>query len=160
MAVETDPAISRIFESLFRVDIWEEYKILLKAMKIGEKHSDYGTLMDALDKAEDNSRRAHRLLMNAKLQREKYNASAAPIEAGMRKEATKALQREKVDGVRNKAITDADVMSYCAVMFADEWQEISATRARHKFAEEHVEHLVECWKSRCRTLQTMVGKLR
>lgn len=158
--LRADPHMARIFETLFEVDIWEDFKRLRSALKIGEKHRDYATLMKALDEAEDNSRAAHGLFINAKLIQEKFDLDASMIESAMRKEATSVLQDEKAAGRRSKAITDADVTAQCASMFADEWAKIQTDKRQHKLTVDDLEHLVSCWNSRCRSLQTMVAKVR
>lgn len=158
--VRTDPHMSRIFETLFEVDIWEDFKRLKSALRVGEKHRDYATLMKALDDAEDNARLAHSLFVNAKLITERFEADALLIEAGMRKEANGALQAEKAEGKRSKSITDADVVAQCATMYPDEWSRLQVERRQHKLTVSHLEHLVTCWTSRCRSLQTMVSKVR
>jgi len=158
--VRTDPHMARIFETLFQVDIWENFKRLKAALRVGEKHRDYATLMKALDEAEDNARLAHSLFVNAKLVAERFETDALLIEAGMRKEATALLQGEKTAGRLSKAITDADVVAQCATMFPDEWTRIQVDRRQHKLTVSHLEHLVTCWTSRCRSLQTMVAKVR
>ena len=158
--LRTDPHMARIFETLFQVDIWEDFKRLKTALRVGEKHRDYATLMKALDEAEDNARLAHGLFVNAKLISERFEADAALVEAAMRKEATSVLQSEKTKGERSKAITDADVSAQCATMFPDEWMRVQVDRRQHKLTVSHLEHLVTCWNSRCRSLQTMVAKVR
>jgi hypothetical protein len=158
--LRANPQMSRIFETLFQVDIWEEFKRLRTALKVGEKHRDYATLMKSLDEAEDNSRIAHSLFVNARMLPEGFDANALVIESQMRKEATQELQDEKASGQRSKAITDADIVAQCATMFADEWTKLQADRKRHKLTVDHIEHLVDCWRSRCKSLQTMVAKVR
>lgn len=152
--------LERITESIYAVDYRATFERLQAELRVGEKRADYATLAKALDDAEDNARLAHALYLAAKLEREKWKLDMEVILAPMRTEATGELQKEKEQGLRSKQITDADVESKIAALHPEEvqWHASKATKLRGM--EEHLLHLVELWKSRCRTLQTLVGALR
>ncbi len=78
----------------------------------------------------------------------------------MRAEATRELQKDKDSGKRSKQITDADVDSMCAMLHPDEYKAQEVRRREVKVMEESMAHLTEMWGSKCRSLQTMVGKQR
>jgi dsRNA-specific ribonuclease len=84
----------------------------------------------------------------------------AVIFGAMWNEASKALQREKDQGYRSKQITDKDVEAMVGTMFPDEWRAQEVRRLRAKHTEKSLEHLVEMWGSKCRSLNTLVGKGR
>jgi len=155
-----DNEIAGIVEVIFVEHPLEEYKKLEAALRIGDKHNDHGTVAKALDNAESYARLAHRLWMTARVERDRWEKDNALIFAGMRDGATRALQREKEQGIRNKMITDADVEAMCAVMFADEWRDQEIKRRRVEAMVKSMENLNECWTSRCRTLQAMLTKMR
>lgn len=149
-----------ITERVFVNDALAEYNRLEAALTLGDQRSDYGTLLKALDQAEQNARGAHRLYVTAKVVHQKYELDAEPVQAAMWESAQVALQREKDAGERKKQITDADVRMMASTMFPDEWQSIQLQRAKAKAMVEHVERLAELWMNRCRTLSTMLGTLR
>lgn len=150
----------QIVTSIFVEKPWEEYQHLERALKIGQTRSDHGSVNKHLDNAEANARRAHRLWMTAKVERERWERGNATVFAAMRGEATKVLQREKDQGLRSKQITDADVDSQCAALYPDEWMHQEIKRKQVKAMEDSMQNLAEMWNSRCRSLQAMLSKLR
>ncbi len=98
--------------------------------------------------------------MTAKIEVIGWELDNAVIFAGMRAEATKILQREKEQGVRNKQITDADVTSMCAALYPDEWRAQEVKRAEVEAMVRSMENLNMNWMSRCRSLQAMLAKQR
>jgi hypothetical protein len=120
----------------------------------------YSALMKQLNQAEDNARLAHRLFSAAKVERERYEIEATAVLAGMRENATRILQREKDEGHRNKAITDADVTAAMSQHYPDEWKAQTMDRVKVKVMVDHLEKLSDLWSSRCRSLATMLSSLR
>lgn len=155
-----NPELQKIVETVFINDLHGEWQKLKEALKIGEKRSDHGTLHKELDYAETRAYRAHRLYLSAKLERDRWERENEVMFGAFWSEATRSLQKEKDDNVRSKQITDADVKARCATLFPDDYQAQELERAKVKGAIDSMEDLSEEWKSRCRTLQTMMGKLR
>lgn len=154
------PDLEKIVETVFVNDIHETWQRLRKALKIGEKRSDHGTLQLALDDAEDNAHDAHRLYLTAKIERERWERENDTIWGAMWSEATRSLQHEKDTGVRAKQLTDADIKARVATLYPEEYQEIEVRRATIKAVVDSLEDLAVEWKSRCRTVNTMKGTLR
>lgn len=154
------PDMTKIVETVFVVDLHETWTRLRKALVIGEKRSDHGTLMLALDQAERNAHDAHRVYITSKIERERWERENDVILGSMWSEATRSLQKEKNDGLRAKQITDADIKARAATLHPDEYQAQEVRRASIKATVDSLENLSEQWSSRCRTLQTMLGKLR
>lgn len=152
----------RIVERVFRVDILAEYEELERGLKLSKPahRADYSELVDALDEATDNARRAHLLVVNGKVALEGFELDTTVILADMRAQATAALQREKEAGQRNKTITDADVETWMAHKFPDEWRETSGRRSKAKRMVEHLDRLADLWKDRRASLDTMVKGAR
>jgi hypothetical protein len=119
-----------------------------------------GHQADALEKSEALARRAMRLYLKFRQMRFEWEQDNQILFSNMRVEATRALQREKEQGFRSKQITDADVATMCATMFPDEVRVQEAQRNRASLTEKSLEHLVEMWSSKCRSLGTIVGKGR
>jgi hypothetical protein len=159
---EVPRSIQRIVETTFLLDdeIDVVAKRLVADLSIGPQRADYGTVMAHLDRAEENARLAVRLMLTGKMARDRYELEVAPLVASMRAEATLVLQREKDQGKRSKAITDADVEGKAVELFRDEWQSIHDERRQLELTVRGLEHQTENWASRCRTLQTIASKLR
>jgi len=155
-------AYDRISTRIFRVDVLSEYEELEAALRFGKPASraEYGELIDALDEATDNARRAHLILVNAKVALEGFELDQTIVMSDMRAQATNALEREKESGARKKAITEADVEAWMASNFADEWRSAAERRAKAKRMVEHLERLSDLWRTRCQALDTMVRTAR
>lgn len=156
---EPGEGYARIVERVFSLpDPDAEYEALERALVLGTREFD--SIHDALDHAEDNARRAHRLFVAAKLDYERFVADADVIEGAMRTEATADLQAEKESGARTKQITDADVRAKCAALFPDEFRDLAERRTSAKLAVEHLERFADLWVSRCRSLGGMLAARR
>lgn len=150
---------TRITERVFDLpDPDAEYKTLEASLKLGT--SEFDSLQQALDCAEDNARRAHRLYVNARVEGESYEFDAEVVEAAMRTHASAELQREKESGLRTKQITDADVTAKIAAMFPDEARDLRMRRIRARKMIEHLKEFADLWGSRCRSLAKMLESKR
>lgn len=152
--------LEQIVETVFVNDMAKMWQRLREGLTIGVKRSDHGTLMKALDLAEKRAHDAHRLYVTAKIERERWERQNEKVFGAMWSKATEVLQQEKTEGFRNKAITDADVRSKVATMFMDEYEAQEVRRLKIKSTVDSIEDLAEQWKSRCRTLQAMLNKMR
>ena len=150
----------RIVESLVVNDPWETYQQLEERLRIGDERKDYGRVVKELDDAESNARLAHRLWTTALVAREEWEQNNEVVFAAMRDNATRELQDEKAAGNRNKTITDADIVSRCALNWPDEYGHQEVKRKKVKAMEESMKDLAAKWDSRCRTLATIASKLR
>lgn len=159
---EPSPGMRRIVMHLFdsSEDIWEMYKRLQKALTVGERRTDYATLMQALDEAEDNWRSAHRLYCVARLEQERVDMDASVLEAAARREALRQLEAEKESGQRKKQITEADIEGRMLEVFPEDVRRLKELKLKVRKTVEHTQELTSMWASRARSLQTMVGKLR
>jgi hypothetical protein len=111
-----------------------------------------GVLQAALNEAEDNARRAHKLYVVANADYERFERECEPIIESMRDAATRELQHEKDNGMRSKAITDADVRGRASQLFTDEWAAIDARRIKANGMLEHLKVLAKLWENRCYSL--------
>jgi hypothetical protein len=154
------PDADRIVSTIFLNDVADAWEKLESGLRVGEKSSDHGTLFKALDEAESNARLAHRLFVTMKVVQDEWEKTNEVVFGALWSEANQALQDEKDQGIRSKQITDADVRARCAVLHPDEWKAQEIKRARLKATVATLENLSEVWLSRCKTLQTMLGKSR
>lgn len=154
------PDFARIIDTLYAADAFADYDDLERHLEVGEERGDYLTLRERLDKAEVRARRAHRLLLGAKLELFNWERDAELTMAAMRNAAHDQLQAEKDNGQRNKAITDADVVARIAQTFPGEYRTQETTRHKLKGAVSSIENLVERWNGRVFSIRTLLETLR
>jgi hypothetical protein len=136
------------------------FERLEQRLKLGDRRTEYGHILEALDEAEDCCRAANRLLVTTQVNRREWELENEGTLAVLRSEATRALQAEKASGERTKQITEGDITAKVAELFPDEYR-VQAMRGEHlKRLTESIENLSEVWASRCRSLNTMLGKHR
>jgi len=135
-----------------------EYQILEESLSVGS--SNFDSISAALDTAEDNARRAHKLYVNARVDAERFNIDADVIESAMRTQAIAELQREKDAGLRSKQITDTDATAKVSAMFPDEYRDLADRRVKSRKMIEHVEAFAGLWRSRCYSLSKMLESKR
>lgn len=156
------PAMTRIVE--LEMGDGDDPEALVKDKRYLEDQLDSsdkpGHQVAQLERAEHNARRAFRLLIQYRQMQHHWEKDNATVFSAIWYEATKALQREKDQGHRSKQITDKDVEMMCANMFPDEWRAVEVKSMRSKQTEKSLEHLVEMWTSKCRSLKSLVEKGR
>lgn len=135
-----------------------EYDELERALKLGV--TSYETIALAVDAAEDNARRAHRLYVCARVDAERFNIDSGIVEAAMRTEASAELQRERDSGSRTKQITEGDIAAKIASLFPDEHRDLSEKRIKNRKMVEHLEAFAGLWRSRCYTLAKILESKR
>lgn len=152
----------RVIDRLFTVDVDAVYEQLEADLRLATKASraDYGTIVDALDVAEDNARLAMQLCVHAKVTRDAFLADLEVTESALREEATAIAQAQKEKGERSKAITNADIDAIIAARHSEEWRDLKDKRARAQRTCEYLERLAELWKERAKDLRAMVAKAR
>ena len=151
------PSWMRIQERSFKLENpEEEYVELEDELKLTNALTP-GNLQDALNKAEDNARRAHRLYIVARIEYEKFELEASPIIEAMRDAASKDLQGEKDRKERSKAITEADIKGRASVLFADEWAIAMERRIKAEGMMDTLKVFAELWRQRCFSLSSMLN---
>lgn len=159
--VKMAPAFARILESVFNVDPWADYCRLEEGLKVGSRGlSDVATLREARDAAEDNARLAHNVYCAARVEQERYELDAKVIEGVARRKAVRDLTEEKESGQRKKQITEADIEGQMLLEFPDEYKSLTLNRLKLRKMVESMELLCTLWQSRCRALDTLLGKTR
>jgi hypothetical protein len=153
-------AWAQVVETIYSVDVVQEFARLQDNLQMGEDRSDYLTVLRHIDRAETNARMAHKLALSARKERIRFESNNERVSAELRDGAYRSLQSEKDAGERSKAITDGDVKSRMHTLFPDEVTAQELLREQVKGMEEHCEHLVTVWMSRCRTLNTILQTLR
>lgn len=152
--------VQNIIESVFTIDYDKVWKILHENLVVGEGRTDHATVNAHLDRAENNARQANQLWANMSSDYERYKIDCKIVQAGMYNEAYKELQDEKESGHRNKTITDGDVESKMAELYPDEYRTVSMEKIRYEKSVEHAKDLAAQWTSKCKSLNTMLSKMR
>lgn len=152
----------RITSRLLTVDPWGDYEELEAGLSLGVPASQagYGLIVDALEKAEKMARKAHGLFSHAKVQHESFEVDAGIIESGMRDRALAALTEAKKSGEFTKAINGPDIEAYMRTHFTDEYRDLAVRREKAKRMVDSLEDLVQRWRDRRRTLETLAQGAR
>jgi hypothetical protein len=158
------PGASNDFEQLverfFQVDLAAEYAALEPDLKLGEERTDYGSVLAALDRSEDNARRAHALYISSKVEQKRYEIEADKVSAAMRTEARLALQEEVEMGKRKGVISIAELGAEASRRHPDEYAAAAIKAEKIKRAADHLERFADLWKERCRTLSVVLQTMR
>lgn len=151
----------RIVELVFDAsDPEAEYVDLEASLQLGEKRTDFGSLVKALDEAEDNARRAHKLWCKAKVEQVRFDRDFDVFKAPIWATATAKLQEEKDRGRRSKAITEQDVEMKCAEHYPEDFRRHAVRAEQVKLMVKHAEEIAGLWKGRCSTLRTLLEQRR
>lgn len=148
------PGLDRIVEKTFDLNIDAEYDSLEGQLVINDALTPQ-TIRTALNKAEDNARRAHQIYVAAKVEVDLFEIEASKVEAAMRESVIKEMSADKAVKIRLKQISEADVQARMALSFPDEYVAIVSRRSRAKQTVEHLKRLSDLWVIRCRTLNSL-----
>jgi hypothetical protein len=136
-----------------------EYDRLEKALRVGAQRNDLGTLMEALDQAEDNARVADKIAVNAQVERDACLKEFEVFQAPIWSACSLYLQEQKDSGVlKSKNITDA--RAACAQRYPDEYRDFARREATLDAMVQHTKKLAALWSSRCASLMTMIANRR
>lgn len=159
--VNLSPGMERIVETYFEVaDSKKEHDELVRALQLGEGHTDRGAIRQALDAAQDRARRAHRLYCAACIERARYTIDAEVVMAAMRAQAHQELEDEKATGDRKKAITDTDVRDKVAASHPKEVRDLGVREVAVRCLEDDLKNLSRLWSSRVSSLEAMLASSR
>lgn len=152
----------RIVSKVFTVDPYGEYELLEFNLKldVSPERVDYATLAQALNQGEDFARRAHKLFVNAKLHLAVVEAEVEKLEGSMRMRVVEKLADMKAKGELSKAATKDDIAAEMSRLFPDDVMRFRTRITKAKLSVEHLERLSDLWRSRCRTLDTLVSTSR
>ncbi len=152
---------AQVVETLYQdMDAVQEFRRLSEQLEIGDDRADYGSVNKHLDRAETNARKSHKLFLKAQLEEKRFTCVQDVINSRLRDEAYRTLQSEKDNGDRKKAITNEDVSSRMSFLFPDETKHQAENALKIRGMVEHCQTLVDLWKSRCRSLTTMLTQIR
>ena len=145
----------RIVRNVFRLELREEdFERLMSELELKDPTS-IGEIDRSLNKAEKNAMLAHRMKVVAEVEHDVLRVETLKALADLRERAHTELQNEKAQGVRNKAITDADVESRMASLDPEVFQTVKRRETERERTISHIGHLAERWAQRARTLAAM-----
>lgn len=149
---------SHILETIFSedVDVESEYAAIEDSLSIKESLTP-GVLKEATNRAEEMARRAFRLYVLAKIEHDAYVRESDAMLADLRKVAVAALERDRVNKVRTKNITDVDVLSTIAELYPEQWKDLSDRRSKADGMLAYLSNLASLSKSRCFSVSKMLG---
>lgn len=154
---------ARIVSSIFEMpDAEAEYFELRKLLRMKDRASamSSGQLLDELDQAADRAQRGAELVAVMKAAHDDFELLAAVSTSAMHQRAVDALLEEndarKAEKQSVKRTTKDDVSATIALMFPDEWNDLSRRRSQSKHAVAVVESLRDRLQERERALRAMV----
>lgn len=147
----------KIQERVFNVpDPEAEYAELEEALRLTDALTP-GNLQAALNSAEDNARRAHRLYIVARVEFERFELECGPVMEAMRDAAAKDLQGEKDRKERSKQITESDIKGRASILFPDEWGLVNSRRVKAEGMMDNLKVFANVWMQRCFSLSSMLN---
>lgn len=143
-----------IIESVFEMDAPSDYKRIMKSLVSDMKPSraEYGMLVDALDDAEENSRKALQIVANAKVARKAFEAECDVLESTMREHTVIELEK-----TASKKLTLADIQAAMVSRYHDEWRDLAERKAKALALVEYLEGMAKVVQERARDLRQMVA---
>lgn len=154
-----------IIDNLFTVDPDALYGEVVECLELDSRASrtDYGHLVEALDRAESNVEKALRLVANAKVTYAAYSADVKVIEGELHSQAAREIQ-EAYEDPDNKEVTKkptvADVEAYKASTYHDEYADCKTRLEKAKRSVEYLEGLQKAVSERARDLRQMCAGAR
>jgi hypothetical protein len=148
-----------IVEHAMTIDVGAEYERLRAGLELGDRRHEYGPVMEALDRVERDTVAARRLYRAAVVAHEAFEIDAREQIAALREKGRLALQEQKNEGTRSKAITNDDVEDWCVENFGDAWRAVSEKRAKLKGTAEVLGELAEAYRSRQATVRMLAERV-
>lgn len=158
-AQQTTGGWGAMVETVYDLDPHPLYTRLYNELTMGEGATEYGAVLAACDRAEQNRIDACRLARFTKLEDERVEYEIKKRMEVLRTTARTELDQEKAEGKRSKAPTIQDIEDRVVANWPDQVES-----DRRRVAEMHgvlraVEGLEDAWKSRCHTLRAIMERV-
>lgn len=144
-----------VISDVFNLDVHRTFERLQAELALGDRASEYGTVLHAVDASAKNLFDAARLARKAKLEDEKFAMELDKRLEVLRSTAVAELEAEVKNKVRSKAPTLADIDARMIANWPDEVGSIKARKSEMHGAFRAIEALEAAWKERCQSLRTM-----
>lgn len=163
-AVVSEPGMAEkkwdaIVRKIVEIDVEKEFAKLDKAIEPDPQRSEFAIVYRYADACEHNARMANVLYQAARFETRKVEFEAERVLAPMRSAATDVLS-QKVEGVKQKSITNVDVRAKMIELHYDEvnlWEE---RILKAQSVEDHLREFASIWKHRCETAKAMLSVVR
>lgn len=154
-----------IIDSVFTFDPEAAYEEVIAGLTLSGKASatSYGELVDALDVAEDNARKALQLVAKAKVTCARFITDSDILRAELHQQATSELLakfEDPSDRTVTKKPTVADIEAYKITTYYDEWADLESKTQEAKRTVDYLEGLASLTSQRARDLRQMVAGSR
>lgn len=149
-----------VITDVFSIDIDKTYTRLQKNLSLGDKATEYGTVLSALDQSARNLFDAVRLTRVAKAADEKLSAELGLELEVLRSAAIEQLVSEQKQGLRSKAPTLEDIKDRVLRSWPDKSTALNRRKAEMHGAMRAVEGLVDAWRERCQILRKMADQFK
>lgn len=149
-----------VIRDVFHLDVHQMYKRLTDDLTLGDEATEYGSVLRAVDSSARNLFDAARLARRAKLEDEKFQAELGKELEVLRTAAQKALEQDKLHGLRSKAPTIADIKDRMLATWPDQVTSIDARKAEMHGALRAIEALEVSWRDRCQSLRTLAQQFK
>jgi hypothetical protein len=144
-----------VIADVFSLDVHKTFKRLEAELSLGDRATEYGTLLHAVDASARNLFDAARLSRKAKLEDEKFSGELDKRLEVLRSAAITELEKERDAGIRSKAPTIKDIDDRMLASWPDEMTSIRSRKAEMHGAFRAIEELAIAWRDRCQSLRTM-----
>lgn len=128
-------------------------------LTLGDDRTNYGRVLEALDRSAHNLDAAGRLYRSAVIEEQRYESQTAERLEVLRSTAKEDLQAEYQKKLR-KSPTKEDVEDRIVANWPDEYRTTKLRRAELHGAVRSLEILKDAWSARCAALRTMADKTR
>lgn len=155
-----------VIEHAFSIDPQELYQRLYEELRLGDGATEYGVVLAAADRAEQNAVDAVRLARHAKLEDEAVSRKIEERLEVLRSAAKKELDQEVIDSydeklkkTTKKAPTIQDIADRVQANWPDEYNSASRRKEEMHGVLRICEGIAESWRSRCATLRGILERV-
>lgn len=154
-----------VVETIVSIDPELEYQRLYEALTLGDNATEYGAVLDACNRAEQNCVDATRLVRHAKLEEGIVDRKVGEKLEVLRTTARTELMKEVEDSRDAKgkssmrAPTLGDVEDRMMANWPDEYAQHKRRKEEIHAALRTVESLETAWRSRCATLRAIMERV-
>jgi hypothetical protein len=147
-----------VIDDVVRIDVSATFARLSEEITLGDGATEYGAVLQALDRADANYVEAVKLSRAAKLEQERIDRKVAEDIETMRTAVRGELEREKKSGERSKAPTLQDIEDRMIANWPTEYSRLRRRSEEIHAARAVAEGLEMAWRSRASSLRSMADR--
>lgn len=155
-----------VIEHAFTIDPESLYQRLYDELRLGDDATEYGAVLHAADRAEQNAIDATRLARHAKLEDEQVSRKVDERLEVLRTTAKNELEKEVADSfdeklkkTTKKAPTIQDITDRMQANWPDEYNSLSRRKEEMHGVLRVCEGIESMWRSRCATLRVILERV-